>query len=145
MSKKTIEALNQLLSDSFVLYAKTLNFHWHVRGPNFSQLHELFEQQYTDLAGAIDEIAERVVILGGEAVGSMKGYLELTSLKEASGSPKAAEMVEILARDQELLVKTCYQVVEVAESENDQGSVDLAVARSRVHEKNGWMLKSTVG
>jgi len=132
------------LADSFVLYTKTLNYHWHVKGANFFQLHELFEQQYTDLAEAIDEIAERVVILGGEAAASMKDYLELTSLKEGSPNLKADEMVEDLARDQELLVKSCYQVIEAAEGEGDEGSADLAVERSRVHQKNSWMLKSTL-
>jgi len=144
MSTKTITSLNQLLADSFVLYTKTLNYHWHVKGPHFYPLHQLFEEQYTDLAAAIDQIAERVVILGGQATGRMKDYLELTSINEADDGLTPQKMVEQLAQDQEKIVRSCYQVIEAAQGDNDEGTTDLAVGRSRVHQKNGWMLKSSV-
>src|SRR5690554_1587988 len=77
-----ISLLNALLADEHVLYIKTRSYHWHVTGPHFVGLHQLFEEQYTALAQEIDEMAERIRILGGKALGSMQEFLKHTRLEE---------------------------------------------------------------
>ena len=79
------EGLSKVLADSYTLYLKTQAFHWNVTGPMFNTLHLLFEQQYTELALAIDTIAERIRALGFPAPGSYGEFMRLTSIKEAQG------------------------------------------------------------
>ncbi len=145
MTKKrddTVEALSRLLAASYTLYLKTHNFHWNVTGPMFSTLHTLFETEYTELALAVDEIAERIRALGAPAPGSYTEFSRLSPVKEAQGTPKALAMVEELAGDQDTVADAARQVVEAAESAGDQASGDLGVRRIDVHEKNAWMLRS---
>ena len=134
--------LARLLADTYTLYLKTHNFHWNVTGPMFVTLHTLFEQQYTELAAAVDEIAERIRALDVPAPGSYKQYGELTSIREETGVPKAADMVRQLAGDQEALVRTARAIVPVAQGWNDDPTADLLIRRMQVHEKNAWMLQS---
>jgi starvation-inducible DNA-binding protein len=144
-SKKVAEAASRLLADSYTLYLKTHNFHWNVKGPMFSALHTLFETQYTDLALAVDEIAERIRALGHPAPGSYSQFEELAKVKEAKpGVPKAEKMIEILADDQDTVVDGARKLVEAAEEAGDQASADLGVRRIDVHEKNAWMLRSHI-
>jgi len=141
--KQVIEALSRLLADSYTLYLKTHNFHWNVTGPMFTTLHTLFETQYTELALAVDEIAERIRAIGAPAPGSYAEFSELTALKEATGVlPPAIEMVEQLVHDQVLVGQAARKVIAAAERANDQASMDLGVRRIQVHEKNAWMLRS---
>jgi starvation-inducible DNA-binding protein len=140
--KQVIEALSNLLADSYTLYLKTHNFHWNVSGPMFTTLHTLFETQYTELALAVDEIAERIRSIGAPAPGSYAQFSELTKLKEAVGVPPAIEMVEQLVHDQVLLTQAARKVVAASERAGDQASADLGVRRIQIHEKNAWMLRS---
>jgi starvation-inducible DNA-binding protein len=140
--RPVIEALNRLLADSYTLYLKTHNFHWNVTGPMFTTLHTLFEQEYTELALAVDEIAERVRALGAPAPGSYEEFSRLTSLKEAVGVPPAVEMVRQLVHDQVLVGQAAQAVIKAAERAGDDATADLAVRRTQVHEKNAWMLRS---
>ena len=87
------EGLSRLLADSYTLYLKTHNYHWNVTGPMFNTLHTLFEQQYTELAMAVDEIAERIRALGVLAPGSYAAFGELTSISEETGHPSAEDMI----------------------------------------------------
>ncbi len=139
-SAKVIEALEKLLADSYTLQLKTQNYHWNVTGPSFNSLHLLFETQYTDLAAAIDEIAERIRALGGKAPGSFKAFSKLASIKEETESPKATEMVKNLAKDQETIVASAEKVLKAAEEIGDEPTVDLAIGRQQLHQKNAWML-----
>ncbi|MBI2993333.1 MAG: DNA starvation/stationary phase protection protein [Gammaproteobacteria bacterium] len=134
--------LGRLLADTYTLYLKTHNFHWNVTGPMFVTLHTLFEQQYTELATAVDEIAERIRALDVIAPGSYKQFGELTCLREEAGVPKAADMVRQLASDQEAVVRTARNVIPLAQAANDDPTADLLVRRMQVHEKNAWMLQS---
>ncbi len=136
------QSLERLLADSYTLYLKTHNYHWNVTGPMFTTLHTLFEQEYQDLALAVDEIAERIRALGYRAPGSYTEFQQLASVKEASGTPKATEMVEDLVADQANLVRAARAVREAAGEAGDDASEDLAVQRIQVHEKNAWMLRS---
>lgn len=139
------DGLSRLLADTYTLYLKTHNFHWNVTGPMFNTLHMMFETQYTELALAVDEIAERIRALGHPAPGSYKAYAELSSIPEAEGVPSAEDMIKQLAEGQEAIVRTARSVFPDAEAANDEPSADLLTQRMQAHEKNAWMLRSMLG
>ncbi len=141
-NQATVTALSTLLASSYTLYLKTHNYHWNVTGPMFTTLHTLFEVQYTDLATAVDEIAERIRTLGAYAPGSYSAFTELSTVSEETGHPDAKTMIKVLTEDQAKIVAAAYEVIKAAEAINDQASVDLATRRLDVHEKNAWMLRS---
>ncbi len=140
--KKIAEGLSHLLADTYTLYLKTHNFHWNVEGPMFNTLHLMFETQYTELALAVDLIAERIRALGHPAPGSYSAYAKLSSIKEANGQPKAEEMIRQLVEGQEAVVRTARKVFPAAEKASDEPTADLLTQRMQVHEKNAWMLRS---
>ncbi len=134
--------LNRLLADSYTLYLQTHNFHWNVTGPRFHDLHLLFEDQYTELATAVDEIAERVRALGVPAMGTYSDFAKLSSIKETSGVPSAEDMVRILTDSHETVVRTAREVLKQAQDADDESTASLVGDRMRVHEKTAWMLRS---
>ncbi|WP_445680806.1 Dps family protein [Radicibacter daui] len=136
------EGLSHLLADSYTLYLKTHYFHWNVTGPMFQTLHLLFEQQYTELALAVDTVAERIRALGFTAPGSYKQYAALTSIEEETGVPKAEEMIRQLVQGQEAVIKTARGMFKLAEKASDEPTCDLLTQRMQVHEKAAWMLRS---
>ena len=140
--KQIAEELGKLLADSYTLYLKTHNYHWNVTGPMFHTLHTLFEEQYTELATAVDDIAERIRTLGQRAPGSYTEFSKLSDVKEETGSPKAEEMVKNLARDHETVSQQAHRIVKLAGEIGDEGTVALASARIEVHEKAAWMLNA---
>jgi len=139
---QVVDALARLLADSYTLYLKTHNYHWNVTGPMFTTLHTLFETQYTELALAVDEIAERMRAVGAYAPGSYSEFLALSTVDEANGHPAAKVMVEHLVADQAKVAAAARQLIEAAEKAKDDVSADLGVRRAQVHEKNAWMLRS---
>ncbi|MDX1605236.1 MAG: Dps family protein [Candidatus Competibacterales bacterium] len=136
------EGLSRLLADTYTLYLKTHNFHWNVTGPLFNTLHLMFEQQYTELATAVDEIAERIRALGLPAPGSYQQFAELSSIPEETGVPSAEAMIRQLVRDQETVVRTARSVFPLVDEAHDEPSADLLTQRMQVHEKTAWMLRS---
>jgi len=134
--------LSRLLADSYTLYLKTHNYHWNVTGPQFNTLHQMFEQQYTELATAIDEIAERIRALGVRAPGSYSEYSELTRINEGAGSENAEEMIRQLVIGQETVARTAREAFPAAETASDEPTADLLTQRMQIHEKNAWMLRS---
>ncbi len=136
------EGLSRLLADSYTLYLKTHNFHWNVTGPMFNTLHLMFETQYTELALAVDLIAERIRALGYPAPGSYAEFARLSSIKDAQGVPKAEDMIRELVAGQEAVVRTARAVFPAVEGASDEPSADLLTQRMQVHEKNAWMLRS---
>lgn len=140
--KDIAEGLSRLLADSYTLYLKTHNFHWNVTGPMFSTLHLLFEQHYTELALAVDEIAERIRALGEFAPGSYKQFSELSSISEETGTPSATQMIRQLVEGQEAVTRTARSIFPVVEKANDEATADLLTQRMQIHEKNAWMLRS---
>ncbi|MEM6731897.1 MAG: Dps family protein [Myxococcota bacterium] len=134
--------LSRLLADSYTLYLKTHNFHWNVTGSLFNTLHTMFEEQYTELATAVDEIAERIRALGIVAPGSYKQFSELTQIEEETGTPDAHEMIRQLVLGQETVARTAREVFPVAEKAKDEPTADLLTQRMQLHEKNAWMLRS---
>jgi starvation-inducible DNA-binding protein len=139
---KIAEGLSRLLADSYTLYLKTHNFHWNVTGPMFNTLHLMFETQYTELALAVDLIAERIRALGYPAPGTYAEFARLSSIKDAQGVPKAEDMIRELVAGQEAVVRTARAVFAAVEAASDEPSADLLTQRMQVHEKNAWMLRS---
>lgn len=142
--RKISDGLSRVLADTYTLYLKTHNFHWNVTGPQFNALHNMFMEQYTEMAAAVDEIAERIRALGFPAPGSYKQYAELSSVEEETGVPSAKGMIEQLVIGNETVVNTARQVFPVAEGANDQPTADLLTQRMQIHEKTAWMLRSMV-
>ncbi len=136
--------LSKLLADTYTLYLKTHNFHWNVTGPQFNSLHLMFEAQYTELALAVDLIAERIRALGEPAPGSYSAYARLASIKEADGTPDATTMVRVLAEDQLAVVRTARAVFPLADAAHDEPTADLLTQRMQVHEKTAWMLRANL-
>ncbi|RIL08112.1 MAG: DNA starvation/stationary phase protection protein [Proteobacteria bacterium] len=141
-NRTVVEAASKLLADSYTLYLKTHNYHWNVTGPMFTTLHTMFETQYTELALAVDEIAERIRALGAMAPGSYTEFARLAAVKEARRVPKATEMIRDLVSDSETVAKTASALVEAAQKAGDEASADLGIRRIQAHEKNAWMLRS---
>ncbi len=139
------DALKVVLADSYALYLKTQNFHWNVTGPNFKSLHDLFEEQYTDLAAAIDEIAERIRTLGEKAPGSFSSFSKTTSIKDGDEEANADTMVRQLRDDQHTISAALNRALHIAEQQDDEVTVDMMIERLSVHEKNGWMLSAILG
>ena len=136
------EGVSRVLADSYSLYLKTHNFHWNVTGPMFNTLHAMFEEQYTELATAVDDIAERIRALGARAPGSYTEYSRLTSIPEESTTPDATEMLRQLTTDHEIVARTAREVFATADAANDQPTADLLTERMQLHEKTAWMLRS---
>jgi starvation-inducible DNA-binding protein len=140
--KEIAEGLSRLLADTYTLYLKTHNFHWNVAGPQFHALHTMFMEQYTELAEAVDVVAERIRTIGFPAPGSYTDFAELGSVKETRGVPSADEMVRLLVEGNEAVAKTARTTLPATERSDDQSTQDLLVERLRVHEKAAWMLRS---
>lgn len=138
------EGLGTLLADSYTLYLKAHNYHWNVTGPRFRDLHTAFEEQYTELATAVDAIAERIRSLGAPAPGTYAEFAARTSIKEADGVPAAESMVADLLAGHETVVRTARRVLPDAQAAGDEGTINLVTDRIGVHEKTAWMLRSMI-
>jgi len=140
--KAIAKRLSRLLADTYTLYLQTHNFHWNVTGPMFQALHTMFETHYTEMAVAVDDIAERIRALGMPAPGTYGDFVRLSSIQEVSGVPKAKEMVRLLVLGHEAVVRTARSVFPVVEKAADEASADLLTQRIQLHEKTAWMLRS---
>jgi starvation-inducible DNA-binding protein len=134
--------LSKVLADTYTLYLKTHNFHWNVTGPMFQTLHLMFEQQYNELALAVDAIAERIRALGFPAPGTYRQFAALSSIQEDDGVPKATDMIRRLVEGHETVARTARGVFTLAEGASDQPTCDLLTQRMQIHEKTAWMLRS---
>jgi starvation-inducible DNA-binding protein len=137
-----VDGLSRLLADTYTLYLKTHNFHWNVKGPMFQTLHLMFETQYTELAQAVDLIAERIRALGSPAPGTYSMFASLTTIKEPDGVPNAQDMIRQLTQDQEAVVRTARTMLPTVDKAGDEPTADLLTQRMQVHEKTAWMLRS---
>ena len=140
--KEIAGGLSILLADTYTLYLKTHNFHWNVTGPMFQTLHLMFEQQYNELALAVDLIAERIRALGFPAPATYADFLKLSSIKENRGVPSAKEMIKLLVEGQESVVRTARSLFPTVEKVHDEPTADLLTQRMQIHEKTAWMLRS---
>lgn len=136
------EGLSHVLADTYTLYLKTHNYHWNVTGPMFQTLHLMFETQYTELALAVDLVAERIRALGVYAPGTYKALSRLSAIGEEDEVPKAEDMIRNLVKAHETLVRTARGVFPLADKAHDEPTADLLTQRMQVSEKNAWMLRS---
>ena len=134
--EKIANSLIQFLTETYTLYLKTHNFHWNVEGPMFNTLHLMFEQQYTEIWTAVDEIAERIRSLGFPVPAHFAKY------KEYNATLKDKEMIKELVLGQETVARTAREAFKIADAASDQPTVDLLTRRMEIHEKNAWMLRS---
>lgn len=135
--------LNALMADTYALYLKTQNYHWHVTGSRFKTLHELFEEQYLELALAVDEIAERIVMKGNKAPATFREFEKLTQINAGDPSINANQMVMELADDNNTLVEDLNKAMLLAQEQRDEGTVNLLANRISAHEKARWMLNAS--
>ncbi|XGB39739.1 MAG: DNA starvation/stationary phase protection protein [Cyanobacteria bacterium LVE1205-1] len=140
--KEIATGLSRLLADTYSLYLKTHNFHWNVTGPMFQTLHLMFEQQYIELALAVDQVAERIRALGFPAPGTYSEYSRLSSIPETEGVPRSHDMIQFLVEGQEAVIRTARSIFSIAEAANDEPTADLLTQRMQIHEKTAWMLRS---
>lgn len=138
-----INKLEVLLADTYALYLKTQNYHWHVRGPNFKGLHELFEMQYKELAEAVDQIAERIIIMAHKAPATFTELNNLKTVKDGNSNATSNQMVSELAKDNGVLVNDLNQALKIAQDNHDEGTVNLLSNRIAAHQKAHWMLNAS--
>ncbi|MFD2261923.1 Dps family protein [Lacibacterium aquatile] len=143
-TKDVADKLSVLLADSYILTLKTQAYHWNVKGEHFAALHKMFEEQYNELAPAIDEVAERIRALGQITPASFDEFSKLSSVKSTGGQPKWTEMVENLLKDHKTAAASARTVIEAAEAVDDSVSADLATERVAFHDKTIWMLGALV-
>lgn len=139
-TKDTVKELNILLADYHMYYQKLRNFHWNIVGHNFFDLHEQFEQMYDDAKLKVDEIAERILTLRFQPESNLSTYLKLSNIKESTGKKSDVEMVENLLQDHGVIIQQMRKVIEVADANEDEGTIDLIGAYIRELEKTSWML-----
>ncbi len=142
--QQVAQKLSLILADTYVLYVKTQNFHWNIIDPRFYFLHLFLEKQYEELAEGIDELAERIRMLGQRAPGSLKEFLEISSLNE-NGSDKETHgdaILNTLLADRMALCRYIRKSIEESQELGDEGSADLLIKHLRMHENMVWMIHS---
>jgi starvation-inducible DNA-binding protein len=139
-----VEILDTLLSDEYLLYTKTRNYHWNVVGPQFNDLHKFFEAQYEELNGIVDDVAERARTLGGNSLGTLAEFTQHTRLKEQPGTvPDAKGMLAALLADHEAVIRNLRTDAELTmDKHKDAGTNDFLVGLMEQHEKMSWMLRA---
>jgi starvation-inducible DNA-binding protein len=144
--EQVADALKKALADTYAVYMKTHGYHWNVTGPEFRTLHLMFEEQYTEMWAALDQLAERIRALGVYAPGSGPAMYALTEIQSGDNDvPEARVMVENLLRDHETLIRDLRDGLAVAGEADDTGSEDLLTQRIQTHEKTAWMLRAYLG
>ena len=144
-TKRLADAVTGLLAETYALMGKTQSCHWNVTGPHFASYHALFEQQYTELFAAVDEIAERVRSLGHAAPSGLQALAKAASLKDADPGASAEEMVRDLMAAHRSVGEAAHRLEHLADDEDDEVTTDLAVQRMSAHAKAAWMLEATLG
>ena len=139
----SVQYLNRILSDTFVLYTKTLNFHWNVQGPLFPQLHEFFGDQYEALSEDVDTLAERIRALKAVPPASLKEFLDHTSIKEPAKGLKDMEMVAELLKDRESVIAYIKETLNAID-DKDPATSNMLEDMIEAHEKQAWMLRAIV-
>jgi len=138
------DQLNGILADALVLEQKLRHYHWNVRGPQFFSLHAKFEELYDHFADVIDDVAERILTVGGEPVRTLAGALELATVAEDAGKPAAAEMVASLRADLKTIHERAAAAIAAAEEAGDRGTANLLDGLNDELEKTLWMLDAAL-
>lgn len=142
MSDNVTSTLRQVVADTYALIGQTHLCHWNVRGPSFFSLHAAFEQQYTELFTAVDDIAERIRAKGSLAPGGLANLAKLAGIDELAEDATAQDMVRHLVKANEKLLVDLKAARDAAAEAGDSETEDLMIARTQVHEKTVWMLTS---
>lgn len=137
--------LNLQVANLNVLYVKLHNYHWYVKGENFFSLHEKFEELYDDVTLKMDEVAERLLSLKGSPAATMKEYLEMATIQEATGKEDTRGMVQTLLEDFATLSEELSEGIELAEKNGDQPTGDIFIKIRNDFEKSAWMLRAFLG
>lgn len=145
MENQMFDILNKQIANWSVLFIKLHNYHWYVKGNQFFTLHTKFEEFYNEASLHIDELAERLLAIGGEPVATMKDCLAMASVREANGNESAEEMVQSISSDFSLLVGELKEGMSIAEQANDEITGDMLLAIHSSLEKHVWMLKAYLG
>ena len=140
-SQKNIAALNAVLGETFRLYVQTHGYHWNVEGPNFRQLHALFEEQYQNIWGALDEIAERIRTQGAYAPATVAELMALAAPEDAPAQ-SADEMITKLIAGHEALSQTLRDAMDASSEAGDEVTAGMLTDRLEWHEKELWMMKA---
>ncbi|MDW4182029.1 Dps family protein [Staphylococcus saprophyticus] len=144
-NEEVVKVLNQQVANWTVAFTKLHNFHWYVKGPNFFSLHTKFEELYDEASQYIDDLAERILAVGGNPVATLKESLDLSIIKEADKGYKAEEMVEELSQDFDNVSKQLEEAIEVASNADDDVTEDMFIGMQTNIDKHNWMLKSYLG
>ncbi len=144
VTQKVIDKLNKLLSDLQIVYQNQRTLHWLVKGPDFYMLHNLFEKYYDETADVIDEVAERILMLGGVPLHQFKDYLEYASIKPVTEVPKGRESLKIAVNNFEDLLKQYRSILELAGENEDEATASMMSDLISGTEKKLWMLNSTL-
>lgn len=140
---KTVQAvLNKQVANWTVLFMKLHNYHWYVKGDQFFILHAKFEELYGTAAAYLDELAERMLAIGGQPAGTLAECMKEASVKEATGQENAAQMVRSIAEDFKMMSDEMKAGVETATETGDEATIDLLVGMMTELEKQSWMLQA---
>ena len=142
--KKLVELLNRQVANLGVLYVKLHNFHWLVKGPQFYQLHQLFESLYDEVTEKFDVVAERVLMLEEKPVATLKEFLQVATIKEATGTETMVAMIESVISDFKLLEKEMTEGIKLAQDLSDEVTADILIGMVADLQKHLWMLKSVL-
>ena len=145
MENQLVSVLNKQISNWSVLYTKLHNYHWYVKGGQFFTLHVKFEEFYNEAGLHVDELAERLLAIGGKPAATMKEYLEISSIKEATGNETADEMVQSVINDFSIIIGELKEGMSYAGEKNDETTGDMLLAIHSGLEKHVWMLTAFLG
>ncbi len=142
--KEVIKALESITANTYALAVKTQNYHWNVTGPHFKPLHELFGAQYEEMSLAIDELAERIRMLGSKVEASFEAFAKLSVIKNGNKNLTSEKMVKDLADSQKALTLMLKNGIEIAQKNGDEATADILITRLEAHDKMGWMLLASL-
>ncbi|MEH7479872.1 starvation-inducible DNA-binding protein [Bacillus sp. OV166] len=145
MENQLVSILNKQIANWSVLYTKLHNYHWYVKGGQFFTLHVKFEEFYNEAGLHVDELAERLLAIGGKPAATLKEYLEISSIKEATGNETADEMVESVINDFSIIIGELKEGMSFADEKNDETTGDMLLAIHSGLEKHVWMLTAFLG
>jgi len=144
--KAVVAMLGKLLADEYLLYTKLRNAHWNVEGIDFHTKHVFFEEEYNKIEKIVDEVAERIRMLGFYSPGTLNEFLKLSHLKDESPKKNdSSSFMEVLLEDHETIIKFIRQnISENAEEHNDEGTADFITGIMQLHEQMSWMLRASL-
>jgi starvation-inducible DNA-binding protein len=138
------DSLCEVLAGTYALQLQTQHAHWNVQGPLFDSLHKLFQTQYEEMQLAVDELAERIRVMGEVAPGTFSEFLKLSPVKQKTNFKNAQDFVEFLMNGHETMIGACKKSVKVCEKAADEATADLLTERIASHGKVSWMLRATL-